>query len=150
MPRRWLVKTEPKAYAFADLQREKRTTWEGVSNALALIHLRAMQTGDLVLVYHTGREKAVAGLARIVAGPRPPNGAASKAGGASSDRQSGKPSREVVVDLEAVAPAKTPVTLAAIRAEPKCKDLGLVRQPRLSVMPVTDQAWEVIAKAAGF
>ncbi len=62
MPQRWLVKTEPSSYSFADLLRDRRTSWEGVANALALIHLRAMSAGDPVLVYHTGREKAVVGL----------------------------------------------------------------------------------------
>src|SRR5437868_4135290 len=70
---RWLVKTEPGAFGYADLEREGRTVWDGVANALARIHLRAMREGDLVLVYHTGAEKAVVGLARVAAGPRPPN-----------------------------------------------------------------------------
>jgi predicted RNA-binding protein with PUA-like domain len=135
MPRRWLVKTEPSEYAFADLSREGRTTWDGVTNALAQIHLRAMSAGDPVLVYHTGKEKAVVGLARVAAAPRPdpadPTG------------------RRVVVDLEAVGPVRTPVALDAIRRDAKCRELGLVRVSRLSVMPVPDDAWASLAAAAG-
>ncbi|HVG93870.1 MAG TPA: EVE domain-containing protein [Planctomycetota bacterium] len=135
MPRRWLVKTEPSDFAFADLARKGRVTWDGVTNALAQIHLRAMAAGDAVLVYHTGKEKAVTGLARVAAAPRPdPTDAAGK---------------RVVVDLEAVGPVRTPVALAAIRAEPRCRDLALVRLSRLSVMPVPDEAWSAIASAAG-
>jgi predicted RNA-binding protein with PUA-like domain len=135
MPRRWLVKTEPSDYAFADLVREGRATWDGVTNALAQIHLRAMSAGDLVLVYHTGKEKAVAGLARVAAAPRPdPADAAGK---------------RVVVDLVPVGPARTPVTLDAVRADPRCADLALVRQTRLSVMPVPDDAWTALVAASG-
>ena len=134
MPR-WLVKTEPSEYAFSDLVREGRTVWEGVSNALARQHLRAMKSGDPVLVYHTGSEKAVVGLARVAADPRPdPADATGKA---------------VVVELVPVAAARTPVPLASVRAEPRCARLALVTIPRLSVMPVDDDAWKALSKAAG-
>jgi len=185
MPARWLVKTEPTEYAYADLAREGHVTWDGVSNALALIHLRAMSVGDEVLVYHTGKEKAVVGLARVSRGPRPdadaPRAAASKsatkkpaagkavaatsaraagakktgtAGGPSGGAAGGAkatepPMRTVVVDFEPVAAAEHAVSLAAIRAEPRCKDLALMRQPRLSVMPVDDAAWAFLVGAAG-
>ncbi len=135
MPAHWLVKTEPSTYAFADLVRDGRTTWDGVANALALIHLRAMGRGDLVLVYHSGGEKAVVGLACVAVGPRPDPKAADE--------------RLVVVDLEPVASARTPVPLAAIKAEPRCRDLALVRQSRLSVMPVADAPWAFLLAAAG-
>jgi predicted RNA-binding protein with PUA-like domain len=119
--RRWLVKTEPGAYSFADLVREGRTRWEGVENPLALIHLRSMRAGDLVLVYHTGSEKSVVGLARVVKGPyEDPAAAAGDVAGAppakparKRRRKSGQPEvegpRHAVVDLEAVAQAQTPV-----------------------------------------
>ena len=135
MPQRWLVKTEPSSYSFADLQRDRRTPWEGVANALALIHLRAMSRGDPVLVYHTGSEKAVVGLARVVRGPYP-------------DPALGDPKR-VVVDLKALRAATTPVPIAAIRGEKACKDLALLRIPRLSVMPVPDEAFDAISALAG-
>ena len=70
MPQYWLLKTEPSTYALADLEREGRTTWDGVKNALALIHLRAMRPGDELLIYHSGKEKAVVGRARVEAPPR--------------------------------------------------------------------------------
>jgi predicted RNA-binding protein with PUA-like domain len=135
MPHRWIVKTEPTSYAFSDLVREKRTRWEGVSNALARIHLRAMQPGDPVLVYHTGKEKAVVGLARVVRG-------------AYADPTQ-KDATRVVVDLEPVGPLATPVPIATVRADPACRDLALVRIPRLSVMPVDDAAWKALSKAGG-
>ena len=132
MARRWLVKTEPSIYSFADLVRDRKTAWEGVANNLALIHLRAMQPGDPVLVYHTGDEKAVVGLARVARGPYP-------------DPALGDEKR-VVVDLEAVGTLAAPVPIASIRSSASCRDLGLVKIPRLSVMPVSDAAWEVIVK----
>ena len=131
----WLVKTEPSTYAFGDLLRDGTTTWDGVKNALALIHLRSMAKGDLVLVYHSGAEKAVVGLARVAAGPRP-------------DPKANDP-RLVVVDLESSAAAQSPVTLAPIKAAPSCRDLGLVKISRLSVMPVAEPAFAFVAKAAG-
>lgn len=136
MPNRWLVKTEPKTYAFAALEKEGRTVWDGVGNALARIHMRAMAEGDLVLVYHSGDEKAVAGLAKVAKGPRPDPTAADEA-------------KSVVVDLVPVAAAKTPVPLAFIKAEPACGDLALVRMPRLSVMPVPPTVFSLLTHKAG-
>ena len=132
MTRRWMVKTEPSSYSFADLVRDKKTAWEGVSNNLALIHLREMKPGDPVLVYHTGKEKSVVGLARVTKGPYP-------------DPALGDEKR-VVVDLEAVAPLSTSVSIKFIRASAACRDLALIRISRLSVMPVPDAAWEAIVK----
>jgi len=132
---RWLLKTEPTDYAYADLARKGRTTWDGVRNALAQRHLHAMRAGDDVLVYHTGDEKAVVGLARVAADPVP-----------EAKDKSGK---FVAVDLVPVAAAKTPVPLAAVRADARCADLALVRIPRLSVMPVPAGAWKALVKAAG-
>jgi predicted RNA-binding protein with PUA-like domain len=132
---RWLVKTEAGSYGYADLEREGRTVWDGVANALARIHLRAMREGDLVLVYHTGEEKAVAGLARVVAGPRVPPGSEDPAA--------------VVVDFAAVARAASPVPANDLRGEPSCRDLALFSIPRLSVMPVPLDAFAVIARRGG-
>lgn len=140
MPNRWLVKTEPKSYAYADLERDGRTVWDGVNNALARIHLRAMAEGDLVLVYHSGAEKAVVGLAKVAAGPRADPSAKP---GEQSDPKS------VVIDLVPVAAAKTPVPLAWIKAEPACGDLALVRMPRLSVMPVPATTFATLTRQAG-
>ena len=127
---RWLVKEEPSSYSFADLQRDGRTVWAGVRNALAQQHLRAMKPGDRVFYYHTGREKAVVGIATVATGPRPdPADATGKL---------------QMVELAPVQRLKAPVTLAAIKADPTFADFALVRISRLSVMPVTDLEWAAI------
>ncbi|HZP41547.1 MAG TPA: EVE domain-containing protein [Candidatus Binatia bacterium] len=134
MAGRWLVKTEPGAYAFAQLERDGRTVWDGVKNALALKHLAAFAKGDQVLVYHTGDEKAAVGIARVVRGPYP------------DPKQ--KDPRLVVVDLEAVAALPHPVPLAAMRANRKLAGFDLLRLPRLSVMPVSAAHWAEITRMA--
>ena len=111
----WLLKTEPSTYSFADLQREKRTTWDGVKNAAALINLRKMAVGDQVLIYHTGTERAVIGIARLF----------------TADPKDG------VVELEAMKSLRHPVTLAAIKADKAFKEFALVKISRLSAMPVS-------------
>jgi len=130
-PQRWLVKTEPDAYSFADLVRDRRTTWDGVKNPLAQSHLRGMKAGDEVFVYHTGSQKSVVGVARVTQAGKP-------------DPASGP--KGVAVELEAVRALASPVPLSAIRAEPRCADLPLVRVPRLSVMPIPADAWDAIEK----
>lgn len=132
--RYWLLKTEPSTYSFADLQRDGRTTWDGVRNAQALIHLRAMRTGDQALIYHSGDERRVVGTATIDGEPY--------ADPRASD------TRLVVVDLRAGGGAPQPVPLAAIKADPLFADHPLVRQPRLSVMPLTPEQWQRLAVLA--
>lgn len=122
----WLVKTEPSTYAFADLVREGRTAWTGVRNALAQQHLRAMRMGDDVLVYHTGSEKAVVGLARVARAPYPDPTA---------------PGTQVCVDLVPVEPLERPRPLAALKADAALAGFDLLRMPRLSVMPVPAPVW---------
>ena len=134
-PRRFLVKTEPSELAYATIAKDRRVTWDGVRNALAQRHLASMRKGDLVLVYHTGDEKAVTGLVRVAGAPKPD--ATDPAG------------KALAVDLVPVAAAATPVPLAAIKADPRCADLALVRIPRLSVMPVPEGAWQALVAAAG-
>jgi predicted RNA-binding protein with PUA-like domain len=131
----WYVKTDTDTYSFDDLQREGRTVWDGVSNAVALKHLRSMSPGDRVLVYHSGEEKALVGLARVVSAPYPdPKRADSKL---------------TVVDLEADRRLEQPVTLATIKAEPAFKDLPLVRMSRLSVGPVPAPQWKRLLALGG-
>lgn len=131
---RWLVKTEPSTYAYADLAREGRTAWTGVKNATAQIHLRGMGLGDEVLVYHTGAEKAVVGRARVSRSAYP---------------DPGDPSKKLVcVDLEPVSGLTRPVCLAEVKAEPRCAAWDLVRQSRLSVMPVPAEVWAWIERRA--
>ena len=134
MPGRWLFKTEPGAYSYAQLERDGHAVWDGVKNALALRHLAAVEKGDEVLVYHTGDEKAAVGVARVTRG-------------AYSDPKQ-KDARLVVVDLEPVRPLPRPVTLAEMRANPKLAGFDLLRLPRLSVMPVSAGQWAEILRMA--
>ncbi|HEY8487451.1 MAG TPA: EVE domain-containing protein [Thermaerobacter sp.] len=131
----WLVKTEPSVYSYADLEREGTDYWDGVRNNLAQKHMKAMQPGDLVLVYHTGSEKQAVGVAEVVRGaypdPTDPTG------------------RWVAVDLKARLRLPRPVTLVEIKADPAFRDWELVRNARLSVMPVPEPLWERIMRMAG-
>ena len=124
----WILKTEPSTFSFADLVKAKRTVWDGVSNPVALKHLREMSVGDDVIIYHTGDEKACVGLAKVV-----------KAAYQDPTQQDPK---LVVVDLEAGKPLANPVTLASIKADSAFADLALVRQGRLSVVPVPATLWQ--------
>ncbi len=135
MARHWVLKTEPSTYGFPDLVRERRTRWEGVSNAVALKHLRSMLEGDDALIYHTGNEKSLVGLARIASAPYPD--------------PAQKDDRLVVVDVEAGKALPRPVSLAEIKADPAFKDLGLVRLSRLSVVPVEPDQWKRLLAMAG-
>ena len=114
---KWLFKTEPTDYSFERLLKDKKTLWTGVKNALALQHLRKVKKGDEIAVYHTGSEKSVVGIARATA--------------------------DAKGDAVQIAPVRavTPLPLAAIKADPRFKDFGLVRIGRLSVMPVPGELW---------
>lgn len=132
----WLFKTEPSEYSYADLARDKHVVWEGVSNATALIHLRAVAKGDTVVVYHTGGDKAVVGLAEVAKGPYP-------------DPKLGEPKR-VVVDLKPVLAFETRLPLAEFRTDPVLKSTELVRNSRLSVMPLAPEHFtRIIARTGG-
>lgn len=130
----WLVKTEPTAYAYDDLAKAKRTVWDGVKNTMALRNLRQMKVGDRVFVYHTGEEKAVVGEAEVVRAAYP-------------DPQASFPS-QMVVDLQAVGPLPRRVTLAEIKARKEFEESPLVRQGRLSVVPLTAAQVKVIETLA--
>lgn len=123
----WILKTEPASYSYNDLERDGQTIWDGVANAQALIHIRTMAAGDEALIYHSGDERALIGLAQIASAPY-------------ADPQLADPKR-VVVAVRAVQRLAQPVPLSAIKAEPQFAQLGLVRQPRLSVVPVAAAAW---------
>ncbi|HEY8469626.1 MAG TPA: EVE domain-containing protein [Longimicrobiales bacterium] len=135
MPSYWIVKTEPSSYSFDDLEREKRTVWDGVKNAVALKNIRAMKKGDAVMVYHTGDEKQIVGLATVVSDPYPDPKAGDEA--------------LVVVDVEVGKRLPRPVTLAQIKADPDFKDFALVRQGRLSVVPVEERLWKKLLRMGG-
>src|SRR5579871_1114493 len=123
MAQRWLLKTEPGSYSYADLERDGKAVWDGVSNNLALKHLRNMAKGDEVFIYHTGDEKQIVGIAQVTSAPYP-------------DPKQDDP-KLVVVDLKPKKKLPNTVTLAQVKADPKFGDFALVRAPRLSVMPVT-------------
>lgn len=124
----WLVKTEPGTYGYDDLEREGGTRWDGVTNPVALRNLRAMKAGDRVVVYHTGEEKAAVGLAEVTreayADPKNP--------------------RLPVVDLAPRGRLPRPFTLAEMKALPAFADSPLVRQGRLSVVPLTSEQMRAI------
>jgi len=131
----WILKTEPSTYSFDQLERDRTAVWDGVTNPLALKHLREMQPADDVLIYHTGDEKAVVGLARVTSAAYPDPKA--------------KDPRLVVVELKPGRRLQRPVTLAEIRAESEFQDLALVRMPRLSGVPATAAQWKKLLAMGG-
>jgi predicted RNA-binding protein with PUA-like domain len=120
MPNHWLFKTEPSVYSFQQLQKDKKTVWDGVANNLALKNLKDIKKGDLVFIYHTGDEKAAVGVAKAL-------------GSAYPDPSKNDP-KLLVVDVEAGKPLAKPVTLAAVKAHPKLNNFDLVRNSRLSII----------------
>ena len=134
MATRWLFKTEPSVYSFQQLEKDKKTMWDGVANNLALKNLKDIQKGDLIFIYHTRDEKQAVGVARAL-------------GGAYAD-PSKKDPKLLVVDIEAVKPLAKPVTLAAVKADKKLANFDLVRNSRLSIMKVTDEQWEIMEAMA--
>jgi predicted RNA-binding protein with PUA-like domain len=121
----YLLKTEPSTYSFADLQREQVTVWDGVTNPVALKHLRGMKSGETLVIYHTGDEKAAVGTATVVSvevsDPKNPQ-----------------------VRIKAGKPVATPKTLAEMKSNPIFSDSPLVRQGRLSVVPLTDAQYKFL------
>lgn len=134
-PSLWLVKSEPAKYAFADLERDGKTVWDGVRNNQAALYLKAMKVEDQVLYYHSQEGLAVVGIAKVVKEAfLDPSDAAG---------------RFVAVELAPVRPLNRPVTLAEMKAEPALAGMAMFRQFRLSVSPVTDQEWAVVMRMAG-
>ena len=126
----WLMKSEPASYSWDDLVRDGGTEWDGVRNNAARLHLKAMKAGDEAFLYHSMSDKAVVGIMRIKRGPQPDP----------------KDANWVSVRVEPVRPLPAPVTLQAIKAEPKLAKMELIRQSRLSVAPVRDEEWKLILK----
>lgn len=131
-PRLYLVKSEPFVYSFADLTRDKRSMWDGVRNFEARNTLRAMHRGDLLLFYHSNEGKEIAGIAKVVKAAYPDPTAPPEDADWS------------VVDVAPVCALKKPVTLEAIKAEPRLKDIALLRRNRLSVVPLTDAEFALL------
>jgi len=131
----WILKTEPSTYSYDDLARQKTAVWDGVKNNLALKHLRQMLPGDRVLVYHTGDEKAVVGVAEVASQPYP------------DPKQ--KDPKLAVVDLKAAGRLPRPVSLGEIKKDRAFADLGLVRMGRLSVMPASAEQFQRLLRLGG-
>lgn len=131
----WLVKSEPSTYGWDQMVKDKRTFWSGVRNFQAAANMKAMKKGDLAFFYHSGEGKEIVGIVRVAKEYYPDH-----------TDETGKFG---MVDLEAVRPLKTPVTLKAIKEDAKLKDFGLVRQGRLSVVAVGDPHWALLMKMAG-
>ena len=128
----WLLKTEPDCYAWDDLVRDKSTIWDGISNALALKHIRAMKKGDLALVYHTGDERAAVGIAEVKSQPY------------ADPKQDDE--RLAVIDLKPKKKLAHPVGLDVIKADKTFQGWDLLRIGRLSVVPVPEKMWQRILK----
>jgi predicted RNA-binding protein with PUA-like domain len=133
--RHWLMKSEPSAYSWEDLVRDKRTSWTGVRNFQAANNLKAMAIGDRAFFYHSNEGKAIMGVVEIARAAYPD--------------PTDKTGRFVTVDVKPLHPVKNPVTLEAIKANPALKSLALLRQSRLSVSPVDEDSWAILAAMAG-
>lgn len=131
----WLLKTEPDDYSYERLVQDKRAVWDGVENNQALLHMRRAKKGDRALIYHTGLVKAAVGLATLTsdAYPDPRDGAG----------------KLVVFDVTPERALKKPVTLKDVKASPKFASFDLVRNSRLSVMPVSEAHWKLLMSMAG-
>jgi predicted RNA-binding protein with PUA-like domain len=131
----WLLKSEPGTYSWSDLVRDRRTRWDGVRNFQARNNIRAMRSGDLALFYHSGDERAVAGVARVVTAPYADPTA--------------KGEDWSVVDIEPEFALREPVGLDRVKAERSLAQMVLVKQSRLSVQPVRKDEFDAILKIGG-
>lgn len=130
MAKHWLFKTEPHEFSYDELEREKKAVWDGVSNSLALKNLREVRLGDDVLIYHSGNERAIVGLAEAVSDPYP------------DPKQNDE--KLVVINLKPKRRLERPASLEAIKNRAELKEFDLVRLPRLSVMPIKEEYWDVL------
>ncbi len=131
----WLMKSEPSVYGWSALVKEKKTAWSGVRNYEARNNMQAMKKGDQIFFYHSNEGKEIVGVMEVVREFYP-----------DPDDETGKFG---LVDVKALKPLKTPVTLAALKADKRFADLALVKKGRISVTPVGDAHWKMIAKLGG-
>jgi len=131
----WLLKSDPETYGLDDLERDKKTVWDGVRNNQALQYMRQMKKGDAVLIYHSGDDKCILCLAEVARGPY------------SDPKETDE--KLVVIDLVFKRRLPTPVTLAQIKADARFSEFALVRLSRLSVMPVPEATWDALCTMAG-
>lgn len=132
----WLMKQEPSEWSWDDLVAEGQSYWDGVRNHQAAANIAKMKKGDKVFFYHSVDEKRIVGIMKVVSAPYP-------------DPTAEEGSKWVVVDVKPLKPMKTPVTLAEIKADDRFAELGLVRQSRLSVVPVSDEHWAMLCEIGG-
>ncbi len=128
----WLLKTEPSDYSYDDLEKDKKTIWDGVANNAALICIRNAGKGDLAIIYHTGDERQMVGIGEIISDPYP-------------DPKEDNP-KLAVFDIKAVRKLNTPVTLSQIKSDKKYKDFALVKEARKSVLEVPEEYWKEFMK----
>ena len=126
----WLLKTEPDNYSYDDLERDGETMWDGVANNAALKNIRAIATGDVAIIYHTGDERALVGIADVTRGYYV--------------NPEGDDAKLAVCDVRPKNRLPKPVTLAQIKAREDLQSWDLVRQARLSVVPVSDEQWKIV------
>lgn len=124
----WLLKTEPNEYSYADLEKENTAVWDGVKNALALKNMRTMLPGEEAFIYHTGKERRIIGVAKVVSKAYP-------------DPKLNDIKR-LVIDIQAVRKLPEPITLNQIKQDEEFAGFDLLRLPRLSIVPVSPQHWE--------
>jgi len=127
---KFLLKTEPTTYSYSDLERDKKTVWDGVTSPAGLKHIRSVHKGDLAFIYHTGDERQVVGIAEIISGPF-------------ADPKANDP-KIAVFELKPKKKLKKPVTLEQVKADKRFKDSRLVNEGRLSVQPMPDYLWDAI------
>lgn len=127
----WIMKTEPEAFSWERLRKEKKTHWDGVRNFQAQNYMKQMKVGDIVFIYHSVTEKAIVGIAEVSKEFHPDH--------------TDETGRFGMVDVKYKSEIKRPMTLAEIKAEPKLANLLLIRQSRLSVIPVSIEEWKVIS-----
>ena len=130
----WLVKSEPSAYSWDQLVKDKSTAWEGVRNYAARIHLRAMKKGDLAFFYHSNEGMEVVGIAKITK---------------EAYKDPTSPDDWAAVDIAPIKKLKKTVTLAHVKMEKRLADMALIKLSRLSVQPVTEKEWKVVMEMAG-
>ncbi len=131
----FLLKTEPSVYSYSDLERDKKTCWDGVTSPGGLFHIRAAKKGDAAFIYHTGDEKQVVGICEIASNPYP-------------DPKENNP-KIVVFDVKPKRRLKTPVTLEQLKADKRFKSARIVTEPRLSVQPMPENLWNAILVMSG-
>jgi predicted RNA-binding protein with PUA-like domain len=130
---KWAFLADPDAYGWTELVRDGTAVWDGIANARAQNHLRTTRPGDLALIYHTAPDKAIVGIARVTAEPRPDPNAEGR----------------VVVDVEPVKPLARKLGLAELKADDVLRDMSFVRMPRVAVQRVSDEEWALVLKLSG-